>query len=153
MRSLPWVGVLVTSLASATTAMPAAAQALTAQTNQKLPVVAFLVGNRPVLDWVLTGLRDIGYVAERDFHLEARLTEGNAENEARFAAEIVGLQPNLVIATGSAALELKQRTSVLPVVLTRTPENLALKMMDSLEHPGGNVTGTVERTAPRSQKE
>src|SRR5437773_10398240 len=111
-----WISVRVASVAIATTAMLAAAQPHTPalQTHKGPPVVAFLGGNRAVLDWVLTGMRDIGYVAERDFHLEARLTEGSAEKEAQFAAEIVGMQPNVAVASGNAARELKRRSSTLP---------------------------------------
>jgi putative ABC transport system substrate-binding protein len=147
------VCLVVAAVATGFTAMTAAVRMPSTQANTKLPVIAFLGGNRPVLDWVLTGLRDTGYVAERDFHLEVRLTGGSPEKESQFAAEIVGLQPAVVVATGNAAIELTKRTSVLPVVLTNTPENIALRMMDSLEHPGRNVTGVVERPALRTQKE
>ena len=138
--------------AAAMTTITAAPQTQGTQASKKLPIVAFLGGNRAVLDWVVGGLRDIGYFPERDFHLEARLTEGRPETEAQFAAEIVTLHPSVVVATVNAALELKKRTSVLPILLTNTPENIGLRMMDSLEHPGGNVTGVVERPALRNQK-
>jgi putative ABC transport system substrate-binding protein len=147
-----WVCVVVVTVASAIRATTAAVPTPSAQIGTTRPIIAFLGGNRAVLDWFLTGLRDFGYVAERDFHLEARLTEGSAEKEARFAGEIVALQPSVVVATVNAALELKERTNVLPIVLTNTPEGIALRMMDSLEHPGGNVTGVVERPALRNQK-
>jgi len=138
------VVIFATATMATTGAMP---QRAGSGVEKKLPVVAVLVGNRAVLDWILTGMGDIGYVAERDFHLEARLTEGIAEKESQFADDIVAQQPDVVIAT--AALELKKRTSVLPIVLAGigAPEATALKMMNSLEHPGGNVTGVVEGAA------
>ena len=138
------VVIFATATMATTGAMP---QTAGTRVEKKLPVVAVLVGNRVVLDWILTGMRDIGYVAERDFHLEARLTEGIAEKQSQFADDIVALQPDVVI-TG-AALELKKRTSVLPIVLDGRGvlEATALTMMHSLEHPGGNVTGVVEGAA------
>jgi hypothetical protein len=107
------------------------------QSDVRVPIVAFFGGNRVVLDWVLGGLRDIGYIVDRDFHLEARLTEGSAEKEGQLAAEIVALRPTVAIATASAALELKRRTSDLPIVLTNTPAPLALRMSGGLMSYGG----------------
>ena len=72
---------------------PALPQGAIRQVGNKPPVVAVLVGNRAVLDWVLAGMRDLGYVAERDFRLEARLTDGIAYMERKFADEIVAWHP------------------------------------------------------------
>lgn len=122
-------------------------------TRNKLPSVAYLGGNRSVLEDFLTGMRDLGYVAERTFHFEARLTEGSAEKQRQFATDLVALRPDVIVATGTASLDLGKLTSTIPIVLTHTPESTALKIIDGLEHPGRNVTGVVARESARIQKE
>ena len=122
------------------------------QAKQRLPIVA-VIGASAFVDRLVKGMSDIGYVAERDFHLEACASEGLADGEARCAASLVALQPTVIVATTNAALQVSQRTDRLPIVIAQTPENIALRMMDSLQHPGRNVTGVVERPALRTQRE
>jgi len=138
---------VLVAVAAVIATITAAPQASWAQSDKKLPVVAILVGNRPILDWLVTGLRDTGYVAERNFHLEARLTEGRPDKTAQFADEIIALKP-AVIVTG-AAVEVKRRTAAIPIVLDGhgVLAAQALTLMNSFEHPGGNVTGVVEGAA------
>jgi putative ABC transport system substrate-binding protein len=143
---------VVAAVATGLTAMTATVLTPPPQANTKLPVIAFLGGNRSTLDWVLSGLRDIGYVAESDFHLEARLTDGSLEKQRQFAAELVALRPTVIVATGTASNDLTKLTSALPIVVARTEEPDALQMMDSLEHPGRNVTGVVTRGSIRDQR-
>src|SRR5439155_25654480 len=71
------------------------------QANQRLPIVA-LLGGGAFVDRLVKGMTDIGYIAERDFHLETCPTEGLAQKEARCVAAVVALQPNVIVATTNA---------------------------------------------------
>ena len=122
------VCLVVAAVATGFTAMTAAVRMPSTQANTKLPVIAFLGGNRSTLDWFLNGMRDSGYAADRDFHLEARLSEGSLDKQRQFAAELVALQPNVIVATGTAAIDLTKLTSTLPIVVTVTNEEAALQV-------------------------
>jgi putative ABC transport system substrate-binding protein len=138
---------------AATAITASARQSVPPQPRERIPVVGYLGGNRSVLDEFVTAMRDARYSAGRDFRLEARLTDGIAEKQRSFASELVALAPDVIVATGTASLDLKMLTSTIPIVLTATPESTALRIIDSLEHPGGNVTGVVARESVRIQKE
>jgi len=58
------------------------------------------------------------------------------------AAEVVGLQPDLIIAgAADAALEAKKRTSTIPIISGALADAVHLGLIESYAHPGGNVTG------------
>src|SRR5262245_7411648 len=68
---------------------------------------------------LLRGLRELGYVYGRDFVTEPRGTEGRPERLVTFAAELVRLQVDVIVAGGQAAAALKQATSTVPVVIAQ----------------------------------
>jgi putative tryptophan/tyrosine transport system substrate-binding protein len=91
---------------------------------------------------LLAGLADLGMAEGRDFDVDYR----NANNQPEFipalAAEVVGLQPDLIV-TGSTdtALETKKLTSAIPIISAALADAVHLGLVESYAHPGGNVTG------------
>jgi putative ABC transport system substrate-binding protein len=69
------------------------------------------------------------------------------------AAELVGRQVDVIVATGAALPALKQVTSTVPVVMAATLDPVGQGFVESLARPGGNVTGlslqSVETSAKR----
>ena len=62
--------------------------------------------------------------------------------QARLAAELVGLKPNLIVAASSSqAVAVKNATSTIPVVVPALGDAVALGLIASEARPGGNVTG------------
>jgi putative ABC transport system substrate-binding protein len=58
------------------------------------------------------------------------------------ARELVEAKPDVIIAvTTLGAIELKKLTNTIPIVIVITPDPVLLGLVDSLAHPGGNVTG------------
>ncbi len=88
------------------------------------------------------GLRDLGYVEGRNVIVEVRYAEGRVERFPALAAELVNLKVDVLVATSTpGALAGKQTTSTIPIVMAAVGEPVEVKLVDSLAHPGGNITG------------
>jgi putative ABC transport system substrate-binding protein len=93
------------------------------------------------------GLREKGYVLDRDLVIEYRFAEGHMERLPELAAELVRLKV-AVIVTGlepgvSAA---KNATTTIPIVMAGALHPVEEKFVASLARPGGNVTGLAQDT-------
>jgi ABC-type uncharacterized transport system substrate-binding protein len=87
-------------------------------------------------------LRDLGYAEGRNLVLETRFAEGRTERFVALAAELVGLKLDLLVATSTpGAVAAKQATSAVPIVMISVGEPVEVGLVESLAHPGGNVTG------------
>ena len=88
------------------------------------------------------GLRELGYIEGRNVILEIRYAEGRTERFPALAAELVNLKVDVLVATSTpGALAAKQATSTIPIVMAAVGEPVEVKLVESLAHPGGNVTG------------
>jgi putative tryptophan/tyrosine transport system substrate-binding protein len=107
--------------------------------------------NKPNLDALRRGLQELGYVEDRDYVLEYRSADGQAELFPRLAAELVQSQVDIIITRGTpAARAAKNATSTIPIVMAAVGE--ALGVVESLAHPGGNVTGMSAYTTGLAAK-
>jgi putative tryptophan/tyrosine transport system substrate-binding protein len=107
--------------------------------------------NRPNLDALRRGLQELGYVEGRNYILEYRSADGQAEQFPRLAAELVQSRVDLIITRGTpAAQAAKAATSTIPIVMAAVGE--ALGVVESLAHPGGNVTGMSAYTTGLAAK-
>jgi putative ABC transport system substrate-binding protein len=87
-------------------------------------------------------LRELGYVEYRNLVIERRSAGGAPERLPALAAELVGLEPDLIVASGTPeTLALMKVTKRIPIVFTTTGDAVATGMVASLARPGGNVTG------------
>ena len=77
------------------------------------------------------------------------LGAGDAERGRKYAAELVALAPDVILASGSSVLApLLQATRTIPIVFTIVADPVGAGFVDSLAEPGGNVTGfTTSSTA------
>jgi putative tryptophan/tyrosine transport system substrate-binding protein len=88
------------------------------------------------------GLYERGYVEGEHFTIESRYAEGNPELLPGLAAELVGLQVEVIVTSGSQAIEaVKQATSTIPVVMAVSGDPVETSFVTSLARPGGNLTG------------
>lgn len=90
---------------------------------------------------LLRGLGDLGWVYGEHFVAEARTSAGKPERFPALAAELVSLPVDLIVALGPALPALKQATSTIPIVMTGSGDPVAQGLVQSLSHPGGNITG------------
>jgi len=88
------------------------------------------------------GLRDLGWVEGSDYTLQIRQADGTAAAFRRLGAELAALPVDvLVTASTAAATALAQTTTAVPIVFVGTFDPVAAGLVDSLNHPGRNLTG------------
>ena len=90
---------------------------------------------------MISGLRDLGYVYGQHYVTEARGAEGKPDRYPAFAAELVGLDLDLIVAVGPALQAFTRVTSSIPIIMTATNDPVAEGYVDSLARPGRNLTG------------
>jgi putative tryptophan/tyrosine transport system substrate-binding protein len=88
-------------------------------------------------------LRELGWVNERAIKFEERYVEGHYERAPRLAAELVALKVDLIFADGGTPVveAAMKATREIPIVFSGVGDPVTQKIVQSLAHPGGNVTG------------
>jgi putative tryptophan/tyrosine transport system substrate-binding protein len=126
----------------------AAAWPLTARAQQSpIPVVGFLSAvSAPVTNERIRsfdqGLKEIGFVVGTDVILDVRMAEGNYDRLPTMAADLVNRRVNLIAALApSAVLAAKTVTTSIPIVFVVAFDPVKAGLVNSLNRPGGNVTG------------
>ena len=90
-------------------------------------------------------LAQLGWTVGQNLRMEHRWAAGDAERIRKYAAELVALTPDVVLATGAAGVApLLQATRTVPVVFVLVPDPVGAGFVDSLARPGGNATGFVQ---------
>jgi ABC-type uncharacterized transport system substrate-binding protein len=88
------------------------------------------------------GLQQSGWTIGQNVRVDYRWGGGNADNMRKYAAELVALAPNVILAHSSAAVApLLQATRTIPIVFTTVADPVGAGYVDSLARPGGNSTG------------
>ena len=94
-------------------------------------------------------LEKLGWVVGRNLQIDYRWGIASPEAAQRFGAELLSLSPDVIFCTGSPATKaLQQATSTVPIVFVFVAEPVEQGFVQSLAHPGGNITGFayLERT-------
>jgi putative tryptophan/tyrosine transport system substrate-binding protein len=95
-----------------------------------------------LLDAFRRGLEQVGRSEGRNVRMDVRWAGGSAEMNRKYAAELVALAPDVIMAAGaSAAGPVLQTTRNIPVVFTIVPDPVGAGFVDTLARPGGNATG------------
>jgi putative tryptophan/tyrosine transport system substrate-binding protein len=90
----------------------------------------------------LEALQQLGWTEGRNVRVDLRWGAADAERIRKYAAELVALAPDVILATGSATLgPLLQATRSIPIVFTIVPDPVGAGFVDNLARPGGNATG------------
>jgi putative ABC transport system substrate-binding protein len=90
----------------------------------------------------LQSLQQLGWTDGRNVRIDTRWGGGDAERHRRYAAELVTLTPDVILASSSPALgPLLQATRTIPIVFTAITDPVGAGFVDSLARPGGNATG------------
>jgi putative ABC transport system substrate-binding protein len=85
------------------------------------------------------GLRELGWA---DLEIESRWSGGDVERTRAYAAELVGLSPDIIFAYLNAQLApLSRATRTIPIVFVGASDPVGAGYVASLPHPGGNITG------------
>jgi putative ABC transport system substrate-binding protein len=97
-------------------------------------------------------MRLLGYQEERNLMLDRHVV-ATAERNAAVAAELVALKPDVLLGAGSQQVEaLKRATASIPIVFAWVSDPVGLRIVETLAHPGGNVTGIANFVPELSAK-
>jgi putative ABC transport system substrate-binding protein len=129
-----------------------------AQQPTKVPRIGYLSAQSPSaessrLDGLRQALRELGYVAGKNFIFENRFVEGKLERLPDLAAELVRLKVDVIVTTGSPSTRAAQQaTQTIPVVMTVVGDPIEAGFVASLAKPGGNITGLTQISPQLSGK-
>jgi putative ABC transport system substrate-binding protein len=130
-------------IGGAAAALPVAVRAQQAPGIRK---IGFLGGGSPspFAEAFENGLRDLGWAKDQNLKIEYRYADGKAERLPDLAAELVRRNVELIVAAGPAAHQPRDATSTIPIVFLLGADPVAWGLVDSVERPGRNLTGTME---------
>ena len=123
-----------------------AARAVRAQ-QKAMPVIGFLSSGLPDTDLPFLaafrqGLGDAGFMEGKNVAMEPRWAEGRYDRLPVLVGDLVSRKVDVIAAGGDAAvIAAKDATSTIPIVFFNGGDPLAMGLIASLAHPGGNVTG------------
>jgi putative ABC transport system substrate-binding protein len=87
-------------------------------------------------------LGDRGYIEGKNLVVDRRFADGRDERFPALAAELVRLEPDVIVAgSGPATLAVKALTSTIPIVMAGVGDPVGRGLVRSLARPGGNITG------------
>ena len=135
---------LITLLGGAASAWPLAGRAQQGERVRRVGVLSNRAPDDPELQSrnaaFLQGLQQLGWTVGHNLRIDYRFPRFDRIRE--HAAELVGLAPDVIMATGSATLgPLLQITRTVPIVFVIVPDPVGAGFIDSLARPGGNTTG------------
>jgi len=94
------------------------------------------------IDSFRAALRNLGYVEGRDVGFEYRFANGDLDKLPALAAELVRLNPTIIVSSPVPAnLAIAKTTSTIPIVTASGADPVAFGLAKSLAHPAGNITG------------
>ena len=128
-----------------------------AQQQGKVWRIGYLSGRKgrpdPTADALLQGLRELGYVEGKNILIEYRYVGEMRERTASVIAELVQLKLDAIVSPNlETNLAAKQATKTIPIVFVINQDPVAVGLVDSLAHPGGNITGISRLTRELSGK-
>ena len=93
----------------------------------------------------MQGLQQLGWTDGRNVRIDTRWTGGDAARTRKYAAELVELEPDVVLGEGTTVLgSLLQATRRVPIVFVQVTDPVGGGFVASLARPGGNATGFTQ---------
>ena len=84
------------------------------------------------------GLQELGWTDGRNIRIDTRWTAGDADRMRRYAAELVALAPDVILASGSTVVgPLLEASRTMPIVFTLSVDPVGAGFVASLARPGG----------------
>jgi ABC-type uncharacterized transport system substrate-binding protein len=138
----------ITLLGGAAAAWPLAAWAQQPERTRRIGVLMPLVADDSEAQTRLAsfaqGLERLGWTIGRNIRIETRWTAGDAERIRTGVAELLALEPDAILATGSTTVgPLRRATRAVPIVFVVVPDPVGAGFVANLARPGGNVTGFI----------
>jgi len=88
------------------------------------------------------GLRDLGYVDEKNVLIERRYAEGRLDRMSPFVQEFVQQKVDVILGTSNVVIRAaREATKTTPIVMISSVDPVAAGYVESFAHPGGNISG------------
>src|SRR5262245_19765839 len=139
----------ITRLCGTAIAWPLVARAQQPERMRRIGVPMSLAADDPEAQARLTafaqGLRELGWGDDRNVRIDTRWAAGDADRFRRYAAELIALAPDVILASGGTGVgALLQATRTVPIVFTQTADPVGAGFVDAMARPGGNTTGFTQ---------
>jgi ABC-type uncharacterized transport system substrate-binding protein len=136
----------ITLLGSAAATWPLAARTQQPDRVRRIGVLMNGAADDPEqqarLTGFLQGLQQLGWTDGRNVRIDTRWGAGDVERFRSYAAELVALVPDVILASGSPVMaSLQQATRTVPIVFALVSDPVGSGYVASLARPGGNATG------------
>jgi putative ABC transport system substrate-binding protein len=136
------------ALLSSAAAWPLAARAQRAERMRRIGVLSSFAADDPEalanVGAFLQGLQQLGWTAGRNVRIDYRLTGADADRSRTYAAELLALAPDVILAVGGSTLgPLLQATRTVPIVFVNVNDPVGGGFVASLARPGRNATGVT----------
>jgi putative ABC transport system substrate-binding protein len=95
------------------------------------------------------GLKELGYLEGRNVSFEARAAKGDMARVPGLAAELVQQKPDLILCVSDSC---PKEVGSIPMVFVQVSDPVRLGLVESIAHPGGNVTGIANLRAELTAK-
>jgi len=136
----------ITLLGGAAAAWPLAVRAQQTGGGRRIGVLMAAAATDTVRQSDLTAffqeLRELGWTEGQNLRIDVRWNPGDAEVGRLYAAQLIGLMPDVILAAGTTNLTvIRQATSTVPIVFVQVSDPVAQGFVENLAHPTGNITG------------
>ena len=132
-------------LVGGATAWPLAARA---QQRERMRRIGVLSGtaeddldNKVRLAAFQERLQQLGWTVGQNLRIDYRFVGANSENYRKYAAELIALAPDVLVASGGSLAPMLEATRTLPIVFAFAADPVGSGFVESLSRPGGNATG------------
>jgi len=116
------------------------------QQQKKIPRIGYVAGEvgGNLIGGVFARTARPRYVEGKDIMIEFRSAEGHPERIPALVDEVLKLKPDVLVTANAVAIRAaKKATKTVPIVMLSTMDPVAAGIIDSLAHPGGNITGVT----------
>jgi putative ABC transport system substrate-binding protein len=136
----------ITLVGGAAAAWPLAARAQQAQPMRRIGVLMNSAATDAAWHSYLTafvqGLHQLGWTEGQNLRIDTRWSVGDAALARIYAAQLIGLMPDVILASSTTNLTvIQQATSAVPVVFVAVSDPVAQGFVANVTRPGGNLTG------------
>src|SRR5262245_36318176 len=145
MRRRDFIALLGASFAS----RPLAARAQQRDGIRRIGVLVALTKDNPESQLRLAAftqaMQELGWTEGRNIQFEYRWSNGDAERNQKYAAELVALGPDVILAGNTSTVAPLQRASrTIPIVFAGVVDPVGAGFVDAMARPGGNTTGFTQ---------
>jgi putative tryptophan/tyrosine transport system substrate-binding protein len=147
----------ITLLGAVAAAWPLATRAQQGEQMRRIGVLMSFAADHPESQPRLAafqqGLQQLGWIDGRNVRIDHYWGGADANRIRKYAAELVALAPDVILANGSVVVApLLQTTRAVPIVFVYVPDPVGAGFVDSLARPGGNATGFIQSEYGMSAK-